>query len=232
MCVCTGGRDKRGGPILTFPARSNHDRIKQEDLRKLVTYLSTVPRYAHTLLQGSDIFVTDTRKEEARVLWCAVQAAESNAPLCCFTAADGEQRLICIGMKAAVFAADSSESVTLNSSLFIPTASSSQSEDVAGARRSGIRLIRINNQSQTCPFVRKMSFKGHSGNQFFILGFSFEWRHQSRRCTDCREGTFVFVASQPADIRAAVKTTQWSIQASRCAKQQPVLPKNTGMTQS
>lgn len=46
--MCTGGRDKRGGPILTFPARSNHDRIKQEDLRRLVTYLSTVPRYTHT----------------------------------------------------------------------------------------------------------------------------------------------------------------------------------------
>lgn len=45
--VCLlGGRDKRGGPILTFPARSNHDRIKQEDLRRLVTYLSTVPRCA------------------------------------------------------------------------------------------------------------------------------------------------------------------------------------------
>uniref|UniRef100_A0A8B9LRC5 non-specific serine/threonine protein kinase n=1 Tax=Astyanax mexicanus TaxID=7994 RepID=A0A8B9LRC5_ASTMX len=41
--LVSGGRDKRGGPILTFPARSNHDRIKQEDLRKLVTYLSTVP---------------------------------------------------------------------------------------------------------------------------------------------------------------------------------------------
>uniref|UniRef100_A0A8C4E5W7 non-specific serine/threonine protein kinase n=1 Tax=Dicentrarchus labrax TaxID=13489 RepID=A0A8C4E5W7_DICLA len=44
VCVhAQGGRDKRGGPILTFPARSNHDRIKQEDLRRLVTYLSTVP---------------------------------------------------------------------------------------------------------------------------------------------------------------------------------------------
>uniref|UniRef100_A0A8C7FFA0 non-specific serine/threonine protein kinase n=1 Tax=Oncorhynchus kisutch TaxID=8019 RepID=A0A8C7FFA0_ONCKI len=32
-----------GGPILTFPARSNHDRIKHEELRRLVTYLSTVP---------------------------------------------------------------------------------------------------------------------------------------------------------------------------------------------
>uniref|UniRef100_A0A8U7N6E8 non-specific serine/threonine protein kinase n=1 Tax=Corvus moneduloides TaxID=1196302 RepID=A0A8U7N6E8_CORMO len=37
------GRDKRGGPVLTFPARSNHDRIRQEDLRKLVTYLASVP---------------------------------------------------------------------------------------------------------------------------------------------------------------------------------------------
>uniref|UniRef100_A0A8C9XEM8 non-specific serine/threonine protein kinase n=1 Tax=Sander lucioperca TaxID=283035 RepID=A0A8C9XEM8_SANLU len=43
MPVVYSGRDKRGGPILTFPARSNHDRIKQEDLRRLVTYLSTVP---------------------------------------------------------------------------------------------------------------------------------------------------------------------------------------------
>ncbi|XP_064167582.1 kalirin-like isoform X2 [Anguilla rostrata] len=43
VAFVSGGRDKRGGPILTFPARSNHDRIKQEDLRRLVTYLSTVP---------------------------------------------------------------------------------------------------------------------------------------------------------------------------------------------
>lgn len=48
LSVFAGGRDKRGGPILTFPARSNHDRIKQEDLRRLVTYLSTVPRYSST----------------------------------------------------------------------------------------------------------------------------------------------------------------------------------------
>ncbi|KAI7807748.1 kalirin RhoGEF kinase b isoform X1 [Triplophysa rosa] len=43
VAFVSGGRDKRGGPILTFPARSNHDRIKQEDLRKLVTYLFSVP---------------------------------------------------------------------------------------------------------------------------------------------------------------------------------------------
>uniref|UniRef100_A0A8C0BP05 non-specific serine/threonine protein kinase n=1 Tax=Buteo japonicus TaxID=224669 RepID=A0A8C0BP05_9AVES len=35
--------DKRGGPILTFPARSNHDRIRQEDLRRLISYLACIP---------------------------------------------------------------------------------------------------------------------------------------------------------------------------------------------
>ncbi|XP_068102365.1 kalirin isoform X5 [Hyperolius riggenbachi] len=43
VAFVSGGRDKRGGPILTFPARSNHDRIRQEDLRRLVTYLASVP---------------------------------------------------------------------------------------------------------------------------------------------------------------------------------------------
>uniref|UniRef100_A0A3B5MS55 CRAL-TRIO domain-containing protein n=1 Tax=Xiphophorus couchianus TaxID=32473 RepID=A0A3B5MS55_9TELE len=35
VAFVSGGRDKRGGPILTFPARTNHDRIKQEDLSRL-----------------------------------------------------------------------------------------------------------------------------------------------------------------------------------------------------
>ncbi|KAM8904892.1 kalirin-like isoform 3-T3 [Spinachia spinachia] len=43
VAFVSGGRDKRGGPILTFPARTNHDRIKQEDLSRLVTYLATIP---------------------------------------------------------------------------------------------------------------------------------------------------------------------------------------------
>ncbi|RXN00573.1 Kalirin [Acipenser ruthenus] len=43
VAFVSGGRDKRGGSILTFPARSNHDRIKQEELRRLVTYLASVP---------------------------------------------------------------------------------------------------------------------------------------------------------------------------------------------
>uniref|UniRef100_A0A4W3IBX3 Rho guanine nucleotide exchange factor 25 n=1 Tax=Callorhinchus milii TaxID=7868 RepID=A0A4W3IBX3_CALMI len=43
VAFLSGGRDKHGGPILTFPARSNHDRIRQEDLRRLISYLANIP---------------------------------------------------------------------------------------------------------------------------------------------------------------------------------------------
>ncbi|XP_054897787.1 triple functional domain protein isoform X1 [Poeciliopsis prolifica] len=43
VAFLSGGRDRRGGPILTFPARSNHDRIRPDDLRRLVAYLATIP---------------------------------------------------------------------------------------------------------------------------------------------------------------------------------------------
>ncbi|XP_056154644.1 triple functional domain protein isoform X2 [Lampris incognitus] len=43
VAFLSGGRDKRGGPVLTFPSRSNHDRIRQEDLRKLIAYLAGIP---------------------------------------------------------------------------------------------------------------------------------------------------------------------------------------------
>uniref|UniRef100_A0AAQ4PK50 Uncharacterized protein n=1 Tax=Gasterosteus aculeatus aculeatus TaxID=481459 RepID=A0AAQ4PK50_GASAC len=43
VAFLSGGRDRRGGPVLTFPARSNHDRIRPEDLRRLIAYLATVP---------------------------------------------------------------------------------------------------------------------------------------------------------------------------------------------
>ncbi|KAM7372904.1 hypothetical protein PAMP_007797 [Pampus punctatissimus] len=38
-----GGRDRRGGPVLTFPSRSNHDRIRTDDLRRLIAYLAGIP---------------------------------------------------------------------------------------------------------------------------------------------------------------------------------------------
>ncbi|XP_064466147.1 triple functional domain protein-like isoform X2 [Ornithodoros turicata] len=43
LILLTGGRDLRGGPILTFPARSRPDRLRPEDLRKVLTYLSSIP---------------------------------------------------------------------------------------------------------------------------------------------------------------------------------------------
>lgn len=40
----TGGRDRRGGPLLCFPATSRRDRLKPEDLKRLLTYLTMIPR--------------------------------------------------------------------------------------------------------------------------------------------------------------------------------------------
>ena len=40
----SGGRDKRGGPILTFPSQTHPERLKHDDLRRLMTYLASVPR--------------------------------------------------------------------------------------------------------------------------------------------------------------------------------------------
>uniref|UniRef100_A0A1B0B9B4 Uncharacterized protein n=1 Tax=Glossina palpalis gambiensis TaxID=67801 RepID=A0A1B0B9B4_9MUSC len=39
----TGGRDRRGGPLLCFPATPRRDRLKPEDLRRLLSYLIMIP---------------------------------------------------------------------------------------------------------------------------------------------------------------------------------------------
>ncbi|XP_017276467.1 triple functional domain protein isoform X7 [Kryptolebias marmoratus] len=43
VAFLSGGRDRRGGPVLTFPSRSNHDRIRADDLRRLIAYLASIP---------------------------------------------------------------------------------------------------------------------------------------------------------------------------------------------
>ncbi|XP_027143209.1 triple functional domain protein isoform X2 [Larimichthys crocea] len=43
VAFLSGGRDRRGGPVLTFPSRSNHDRIRTDDLRRLIAYLAGIP---------------------------------------------------------------------------------------------------------------------------------------------------------------------------------------------
>ncbi|XP_031622402.1 kalirin isoform X2 [Contarinia nasturtii] len=41
--LLTGGRDQRGGPILSFPATPRRDRAKPDDIRRLLSYLFTLP---------------------------------------------------------------------------------------------------------------------------------------------------------------------------------------------
>lgn len=41
--LLTGGRDRRGGPILSFPSTPRRERIKPEDIRRLLTYLFGIP---------------------------------------------------------------------------------------------------------------------------------------------------------------------------------------------
>ncbi|XP_025096323.1 triple functional domain protein-like isoform X1 [Pomacea canaliculata] len=43
VAYLSGGRDRRGGPILTFPSHTHPERLKYEDLRRLMTYLASVP---------------------------------------------------------------------------------------------------------------------------------------------------------------------------------------------
>lgn len=42
--MLTGGRDQRGGPILSFPSTPRRDRVKPEDIRRILTYLFSLPR--------------------------------------------------------------------------------------------------------------------------------------------------------------------------------------------
>ncbi|XP_012941789.1 triple functional domain protein isoform X2 [Aplysia californica] len=43
VAYLSGGRDRRGGPILTFPSHTHPERLKHDDLRRLMTYLASVP---------------------------------------------------------------------------------------------------------------------------------------------------------------------------------------------
>ena len=40
----SGGRDKRGGPILQFPSESRVDDMSVEDVSTCLSYLSRLPR--------------------------------------------------------------------------------------------------------------------------------------------------------------------------------------------
>ena len=45
LVLVSGGRDKRGGPTITFPANNSREKARPEDYSKLLHYLTLVPRY-------------------------------------------------------------------------------------------------------------------------------------------------------------------------------------------
>lgn len=44
LVILSGGRDRRGGPVLTFPANPRRERAKPEDYRRLLQYLMSIPK--------------------------------------------------------------------------------------------------------------------------------------------------------------------------------------------
>lgn len=42
--ILTGGRDRRGGPLITFPSNPRRERVKPDDMRRILTYLCSIPR--------------------------------------------------------------------------------------------------------------------------------------------------------------------------------------------
>lgn len=45
VAFLSGGRDGRGGPIISFPSTPKRERVKPEDTRRIISYLLNIPRY-------------------------------------------------------------------------------------------------------------------------------------------------------------------------------------------
>uniref|UniRef100_A0A182Q6B3 Uncharacterized protein n=1 Tax=Anopheles farauti TaxID=69004 RepID=A0A182Q6B3_9DIPT len=43
FALLSGGRDNRGGPIICFPATTKRERIKPEDIKRVVSYFINIP---------------------------------------------------------------------------------------------------------------------------------------------------------------------------------------------
>lgn len=41
--ILSGGRDRRGGPLLSFPSTPRRERVKPEDMRRVLSYLFSIP---------------------------------------------------------------------------------------------------------------------------------------------------------------------------------------------
>lgn len=44
LCILSGGRDRRGGAVITFQANPRRDKARPEDYHRIVQYLIGVPR--------------------------------------------------------------------------------------------------------------------------------------------------------------------------------------------
>lgn len=44
VAFLSGGRDSRNGPIISFPSTPKRERIKPEDLKRVINYLINLPK--------------------------------------------------------------------------------------------------------------------------------------------------------------------------------------------
>uniref|UniRef100_A0A8C8H393 non-specific serine/threonine protein kinase n=1 Tax=Oncorhynchus tshawytscha TaxID=74940 RepID=A0A8C8H393_ONCTS len=89
QCVCVfdcfilcvpGGRDRRGGPVLTFPSRSNHDRIRADDLRRLIAYLAGIPN--EEVIQHGFTVIVDMRGSKWDSIKPLLKILQESFPCC------------------------------------------------------------------------------------------------------------------------------------------------------
>uniref|UniRef100_A0A8K9XPC0 non-specific serine/threonine protein kinase n=1 Tax=Oncorhynchus mykiss TaxID=8022 RepID=A0A8K9XPC0_ONCMY len=79
LCV-PGGRDRRGGPVLTFPSRSNHDRIRADDLRRLIAYLAGIPN--EEVIQHGFTVIVDMRGSKWDSIKPLLKILQESFPCC------------------------------------------------------------------------------------------------------------------------------------------------------
>ena len=46
LCFLLGGKDRRGGPIIAFPAKTRAVELDRTSLTRLLVYLASIPRFA------------------------------------------------------------------------------------------------------------------------------------------------------------------------------------------
>uniref|UniRef100_A0A8C7GWD2 non-specific serine/threonine protein kinase n=1 Tax=Oncorhynchus kisutch TaxID=8019 RepID=A0A8C7GWD2_ONCKI len=80
VAFLSGGRDRRGGPVLTFPSRSNHDRIRADDLRTLIAYLAGIPN--EEVIQHGFTVIVDMRGSKWDSIKPLLKILQESFPCC------------------------------------------------------------------------------------------------------------------------------------------------------